>query len=105
MIRADDAPALERELQRRFLRNQVNKVNPRKEFFRVSLQDIRAMAESMGCHTSWTMAATARDYKETQVIEQRMGSQTFEQEWVRQQMKDRDAVIEVSDDDLTELAS
>ena len=37
MVTSDDAPALERELQRRFVRQQVNKVNARKEFFRVKL--------------------------------------------------------------------
>jgi DNA repair exonuclease SbcCD ATPase subunit len=49
MIRSDDAPALERELHKRFVRNQVNKVNARKEFFRVTLHDIRTEVERMGC--------------------------------------------------------
>jgi len=35
LIRSDDAPALEHALHQRFVRNQVNKVNARKEFFRV----------------------------------------------------------------------
>ena len=33
LVRTNDAPALEHALHRRFVRNQVNKVNPRKEFF------------------------------------------------------------------------
>nr|WP_136921297.1 GIY-YIG nuclease family protein [Polyangium aurulentum] len=35
LIPSEDAPALEHALHQRFVRSQVNKVNPRKEFFRV----------------------------------------------------------------------
>ena len=42
MIPSQDAPALEHALHKRFVRSQMNKVNPRKEFFRLSLQEVRA---------------------------------------------------------------
>jgi hypothetical protein len=41
MIWSEDAPRLENALHKHFVRTQVNKVNPRKEFFRLSLPDIR----------------------------------------------------------------
>ena len=48
MLASDDAPALETELHRRFLERQVNKVNKRKEFFRVSLTELRQAADELG---------------------------------------------------------
>lgn len=46
MIPAEDAPALEHELHRALHRNQVNRANPRKEFFRVTLDEICAAAKA-----------------------------------------------------------
>ncbi|MGH1344686.1 MAG: DUF4041 domain-containing protein [Nannocystales bacterium] len=65
MIQAEDAPALESKLHRRFVGAQVNKVNSRKEFFRVSVSDIRDVVNEMGIECSWTMAAAAREYRES----------------------------------------
>tara|TARA_A100001391_G_scaffold182639_1_gene149323 strand:+ start:356 stop:1786 length:1431 start_codon:yes stop_codon:yes gene_type:complete len=70
MIMSDDAPALENKLHKHFLMNQVNKVNHRKEFFRAKLSDIRAEIENtLGIKAKWTMAAEAREYRETLAIE------------------------------------
>ncbi|SIO13135.1 protein of unknown function [Singulisphaera sp. GP187] len=72
MIRSEDAPALEAALHRRFLQNQVNKVNRRKEFFRLKLQDIRAVIEELAPEVKWTMAAEARDYRDSLALERQM---------------------------------
>jgi len=40
MIYSDDAPKLEKSLHSHFMRAQVNKFNPRKEFFRVGINEI-----------------------------------------------------------------
>lgn len=69
MIFHDDAPALERSLHKHFLTSQVNKVNPRKEFFRVPLHVIHAELNALGITAKWTMAAEAREYRETLAIE------------------------------------
>jgi hypothetical protein len=45
MIYSDDAPALEHELHKKFITNQVNKINARKEFFKVQLKDIRKLVD------------------------------------------------------------
>ena len=58
MIWSEDAPALERNLHRYFLRAQLNKVNPRKEFFRLSISDIKSHIEERG-HEA---AAHGRDW-------------------------------------------
>lgn len=66
MIYSVDAPTLEKTLHRKFVNNQVNKVNPRKEFFGVTLAEIREAIEDMGIKAHWTMTAEAREYYESQ---------------------------------------
>ena len=68
MIQAEDAPALEAELHRRFVQTQVNKVNSRKEFFRVGVSEIRRVVTEMGIECKWTMAAEAREYRESLAV-------------------------------------
>lgn len=68
MIYSDDAPALERELHRQFSDHQINRVNPRKEFFRVPLKQIREAIDEEGVETHWTMAAEAWEYRESNAM-------------------------------------
>lgn len=72
IIESDDAPTLEHELHQELAMMQVNKVNPRKEFFKVSLTDIRSLVEKHGLNAKWTMVAEASEYRETLAIEERM---------------------------------
>jgi hypothetical protein len=69
MIYAEDAPTLEKDLHRQFEANQINKVNPKKEFFRVSLRDIKEIVAARNIEAHWTMLAEAREYRESLVIE------------------------------------
>lgn len=88
MLYSEDAPGLERTLHRHFLRRQMNKVNPRKEFFRVSLADIRTEVEAMGLAAHWTMTAEAHDYRETLRIEQQMRENpAIERDWTEHQLE------------------
>jgi len=88
MIYSEDAPTLEKKLHRHFLRNQINKVNPRKEFFRLGLEDIRREVESLGVVVHWTMAAEAQHYRESLRIEQQLiENPALAQEWSRQQLE------------------
>jgi len=72
LIPADDAPALEHALHKVFVRNQMNKVNPKKEFFRVTLEEIRGEVAKMGIEPAWTIAAEARAWRESQALEAAM---------------------------------
>ena len=88
MIFSDDAPSLEKTLHRHFLRRQMNKVNPRKEFFRLGISEIRAELESLGVETLWTIAAEAHEYRETIRIEQQIQENpVIEQQWTRHQLE------------------
>lgn len=73
-IKSDDAPALEHQLHKHFILNQVNKVNHRKEFFRVPLTKIREEVEKLGLESNWTMTAEAIQYKESKYIEKLLDS-------------------------------
>ncbi len=71
-IESDDAPALENELHRNLALAQVNKVNPRKEFFRVDISAIKRMVEQKGLDATWTMTAQAAEYRESLAIENKI---------------------------------
>lgn len=73
-IESDDAPALETALHRELAITQVNKVNPRKEFFRADLSSIKSLVESKGLTATWTMAAEAAEYRESLAIDERIKS-------------------------------
>lgn len=93
MIFSDDAPGLEKSLHRHFLRQQVNKVNPRKEFFRLSLEAIRGELETLGIETQWTMTAAAHQFRETMKIEQQIrDNPAIEREWSRHQLEVEETV-------------
>lgn len=69
LIYSEDAPALEHRLHKHFVLGQVNKVNHRKESFRVEVAELRAEIETMGLAAQWTMTAAAREYRESLAIE------------------------------------
>lgn len=82
MIYSDDAPALERQLHKKFLKNQLNKINPRKEFFRLNLSDLKNHLETIGINCKWTLLAEAKQYRETLKLEEEMKTdKTLEAEW------------------------
>jgi hypothetical protein len=87
MIQSDDAPALERALHLHFMAGQMNKVNPRKEFYRVGLTTIRQEIEKRGLQASWTMRAAAAQYKESLAIDKavRENPDSY-QAWVNKQL-------------------
>lgn len=95
MIYSEDAPALEKTLHKTFLRSQMNKVNPRKEFFRVSLVEIRKEAEKLGVEAQWTLAAAAREFKESLSIEKAIFENPKNQiDWLKHQTRAVDELVE-----------
>jgi len=74
LIESDNAPALEHKLHKQLLATQVNKINPRKEFFRVKLAKIREEFDNLNqggdfIVKTWTETAIAAEYKESLDIE------------------------------------
>jgi hypothetical protein len=98
VLASDDAPALETELHRRFVERQVNKVNKRKEFFRVSLTELKQASDDLGIESSWTLAAEAAEYRETLALEQVMKTNAeLKQKWLEEQ-----ATYNIDDEPLDE---
>ncbi|MCC5450722.1 DUF4041 domain-containing protein [Rheinheimera sp. UJ51] len=88
MIWSEDAPALERDLHRYFLRAQMNKINPRKEFFKIDISKIKTHVEERGHKCSWTLTAAATQYRETLEIEKKIESDaSVANEWMRHQLE------------------
>jgi hypothetical protein len=83
MIWSNDAPGLEDQLHKKFALSQINKVNYRKEFFRVSLKEIRQEIEKDVSEIQWTMTSEAREYHESQAIEKLLNDNPgARQEWL-----------------------
>lgn len=68
MISSEDAPTLERELHKKFDDKKVNMTNERKEFFRVSIHEVRDVCKELGVKVEFTLVAEAKDYMETLAI-------------------------------------
>jgi ribosomal protein S3AE len=65
IIYCDDAPDLECKLHNKFEKRRINRVNFRKEFFKVSLDEIAAAVKEFHGHIEFTMAAQAEEYRKT----------------------------------------
>lgn len=70
MIFSEDAPTLENTLHKTFHHRRVNKVNERKEFFRVTLEEIEDVVTTHHNKVvQFTKLAEAQQYRETLMIE------------------------------------
>ena len=69
MIYSDDAPSLEKELHKKFNEQSVNKINPRKEFFKTTIAEVKQAVEQQGLHeVHWTLKAEAAEFRESLAI-------------------------------------
>lgn len=69
MIHSADAPKLEKELHQIFEDNRVNKINNRKEFFKVSLNAIEKAVKNHHGEFKLTKLAEAREYRQSVAME------------------------------------
>jgi len=73
MIFSEDAPALENTLHNIFADKRVNKVNTRKEFFNVSLDEIeKAVKENFNATVQFTKVAEAYQYRESLKLKEQL---------------------------------
>ncbi len=69
LIFTDDAPGLEAALHRAFEDKKVNKINPRREFFRVSLDEIKKeVRKNFDKTVEWTDFAEADQYRQSLLL-------------------------------------
>ena len=75
VIKTEASRELEHELHKKFIDKRVNKLNPRKEYFRVSLTEIRQEVEKLKQgedytgEIKWTEEAVATQWRESQKID------------------------------------
>lgn len=64
-IETSDAPGLENRLHKQFASRRVNKVNPRKEFFHLKVDEIRNALSDELQEVKFTLLAEAKEYRES----------------------------------------
>lgn len=65
MVYCEDAPAMENAFHKAFADRSINLVNLRKEFFRVSLDEVEAFASAQNLKMELTHLAEAREYRQS----------------------------------------
>ncbi|GAB3517773.1 DUF4041 domain-containing protein [Emticicia fontis] len=76
MIYSDEARTLEYELHKAFSEKKVNMLNYRREFFRVTLEEIEAKIKELGFDAEFTLLPEAMEYRETLALLEKMKSKT-----------------------------
>lgn len=90
IIYSDNAPELEAQLHKEFDKKRVNMVNYRKEYFKVSLNEIEEVVkESFDSEIIFTKAAEAQEYRETLALLDEMENKIHDaEEFVSQKYPD-----------------
>ena len=68
MIFSENAPALENLLHKTLASKRVNQINPRKEFFNVSLEEIERVVHGQHSEIEFTLLAKAEEFRKTQAM-------------------------------------
>lgn len=65
MIACEDAPSLENALHKQFHKHRLNKINPRKEFFRIDLESVAAFVRQHHGKVEYIADAEALEYRQS----------------------------------------
>jgi Domain of unknown function (DUF4041)/T5orf172 domain len=79
IIYSEDAPGLENALHRKFNNRRVNRVNERKEFFNVTIEEIAEVVRQQHGEIAITLAAEAVDYRKTLALIKALNTNLTEQ--------------------------
>lgn len=73
IIFAEDAPALEAKLHRTFHERRVNRINEKREFFHVTLEEIADVVRNEHGEIEFTHTPAAEEYRKTVALAQQLG--------------------------------
>jgi hypothetical protein len=91
-IRTTDAPELEHRLHKHFVRRAMNKVNARKEFFRISIDELVAQIASLGVPVEWSLEAKCEQFRSSQAEDRKLAeSEAQAQLWEQAERSKLDA--------------
>ena len=68
MIYSENAPELENEIHHVLEKRSVNRINTRKEFFNVSLEEIEDIVRKQDVNAEFIRIPDAKEFRETQLI-------------------------------------
>lgn len=74
LIFSDEAPTLENELHKAFTNKKVNMINGRREFFKVTIDEIEAKIKELGLDAEFIKLPEAMEYRETLAILDKMNN-------------------------------
>lgn len=80
MIFSKNAPELEKLLHKEFYNQRLNKINDRREFFKVSLKRIEEVAQRYDADIKFTYEAEAEQYRRSLEIEKELNKESVKQE-------------------------
>lgn len=101
MIYSEDAPTLETELHKYFAKHQMNKVNPKKEFFKTNLDDIKSYLDGKEIQVQWTLKAEAAQYWESIALEKAfLSNSNLESNWLSQQNEQIEDIENLDEDEI-----
>lgn len=92
MIYSEDAPKLEKKLHHHFNHYRVNKINYRKEYFKIQISQIKEFLDNEKIHAKFMLKAEASQYRESLKIaelpddEQRILEDKIEKEIIKQKI-------------------
>ena len=72
LIESDDAPALETALHQAFADKKLNIINGRKEFFRVSLDEVKEKVKELGYETEWVDVPVAPQFRDSEYFRKKI---------------------------------
>ena len=67
-IFSDDAVSLENELHKQLDENRVNKINARKEFFKINIDDLEKLVQTIDSSAEFTKTMLALEYRQSQEL-------------------------------------
>ena len=70
MVYTENAPELEKKFHHKFNENRVNSVNIRREFFKVTMNEIEEFMKELKMDVQLTKVAEAKEFRMTQSIKE-----------------------------------
>lgn len=93
MIACTDAPTLENAIHQRFHKFRINKTNPRKEFFKVSLDEIVMVVKEHHGEVEYRADAEALQYRQSLAMSEE-DAEFIEETFERAESKDKTLAVE-----------
>ena len=75
----DNAPSIEKKLHNAFNQTRVNADNPRKEFFKVTAEQVKTEMVKLDIESDWFFDVEAKEYRESLLIRESLSKQVMAQ--------------------------